>query len=212
MISLLSKGLSRVFSSFIYLYLIDSRAALNPEASHSLWIGESLRVAVTVLAVGWLTTRGEAQGSWEVWALLSLPALLQVSGHLDYARQMDVILKAVGIRTKPSWDEKGLLLAPGRLPPEESRQAAATSSSDQTTNQDGQTQGPTSRDTPKAATPPDLSQAPVPAGLDQSEGASLPAATSPAESPPLCSHGLGANPLGCPDCASETQGPCPGLV
>ncbi|KAM9737079.1 transmembrane and coiled-coil domain-containing protein 4 isoform 1-T4 [Dama dama] len=135
-----------------------------------------------------------------------------VSGHLDYARQMDVILKAVGIRTKPSWDEKGLLLAPGSLPPEESRRAAATSSSDQTTNQDGQTQGPMSRDTPKAATPPDLSQAQVPAGLDQSEGAPLPAATSPAESPPLCSHGLGASPLGCPDCASETQGPCPGLV
>ncbi|KAB0380037.1 hypothetical protein FD755_007821 [Muntiacus reevesi] len=135
-----------------------------------------------------------------------------VSGHLDYARQMDVILKAVGIRTKPSWDEKGLLLAPGSLPPEESRQAAAASSSDRTTNPDGQTQGPTSGDTPEAATPPDLSQAQVPAGLDQSEGASLPAATSPAESPPLCSHGLGASPLGCPDCASETQGPRPGLV
>ncbi|KAB0365019.1 hypothetical protein FD754_009175 [Muntiacus muntjak] len=135
-----------------------------------------------------------------------------VSGHLDYARQMDVILKAVGIRTKPSWDEKGLLLAPGSLPPEESRQAAAASSSDRTTNPDGQTQGPTSGDTPEAATPPDLSQAQVPAGLEQSEGASLPAATSPAESPPLCSHSLGASPLGCPDCASETQGPRPGLV
>lgn len=134
-----------------------------------------------------------------------------VSGHLDYARQMDVILKAVGIRTKPSWDEKGLLLAPGSLPQEESRQVAATSSSDQTTNQDGQTQGPTSRDIPKAAIPPDLHQAQVPAGLDQSEGASLPAATRPAESPPLCSHGLGANPLGCLACARETQGPCPGL-
>lgn len=157
-------------------------------------------------------TRGEAQGSWEDWALwCSLPALLQVSGHLDYARQMDVILKAVGIRTKPSWDEKGLLLAPGSLPQEESRQAAATSSSDQTTNQDGQTQGPTSGDTPKAAIPPDLCQAQVPAELDQSEGASLPAATRPAESPPLCSHGLGANPLGCPACARETQGPCSGL-
>lgn len=134
-----------------------------------------------------------------------------VSGHLDYARQMDIILKAVGIRTKPSWDEKGLLLAPGSLPQEESRQAAATSSSDQTTNQDGQTQGPTSGDTPKAAIPPDLCQAQVPAELDQSEGASLPAATRPAESPPLCSHGLGANPLGCPACARETQGPCSGL-
>ena len=49
MISLLSKGLSRVFSSFLYLYSINSRAALNPEASHSFWIGESLRVGVMVL-------------------------------------------------------------------------------------------------------------------------------------------------------------------
>ncbi|XP_055430254.1 transmembrane and coiled-coil domain-containing protein 4 isoform X1 [Bubalus kerabau] len=132
-----------------------------------------------------------------------------VSGHLDYARQMDVILKAVGIRTKPSWDEKGLLLAPGSLPQEESRQATATSSLDQTTNQDEHPETP--GDIPKAAIPPDLRQAQVPAGLDQSEGASLPAATRPAESPPLCSHGLGANPLGCPACAHETQGPCPGL-
>ena len=114
-----------------------------------------------------MTTQGKAQGSWEDWALrCSLSTLLQVSGHLDYARQMDVILKAVGIRTKPSWDEKGLLLAPGSLTQEESRQVAATSSSDQTTNQDGQTQGPTSRDIPKAAIPPDLHQAQVPAGLD----------------------------------------------
>ncbi|XP_028343855.1 uncharacterized protein [Physeter macrocephalus] len=136
-----------------------------------------------------------------------------VSGHLDYARQMDVILKAVGIHTKPSWDEKGLLLAPGSPPQEEPRQAAAPSSSDKTTNQDGQTQGPTSPlgDTPKAATSLDPSQAQVPVGLDQSEGASLPAAASLAESPPVCSHGMGPNPLGCPDCASETQGSCPEL-
>ncbi|XP_073651095.1 transmembrane and coiled-coil domain-containing protein 4 isoform X2 [Tursiops truncatus] len=136
-----------------------------------------------------------------------------VSGHLDYAKQMDVILKAVGIHTKPGWDEKGLLLAPGSLPQEEPRQAAAPSSSDKTTNQDGQTQGPTSPlgDTPSAATSLDPSQAQVPVRLDQSEGASLPAAASPAESPPVCSHGVGPNPLGCPDCTSETQGSCPGL-
>ncbi|XP_036682181.1 transmembrane and coiled-coil domain-containing protein 4 isoform X2 [Balaenoptera musculus] len=136
-----------------------------------------------------------------------------VSGHLDYARQMGVILKAVGVHTKPSCDEKGLLLAPGSPPQEEPLQAAAPSSSDKTTNQDGQTQGPTSPlgDAPKAATSLDPSQAQVPVGLDQSEGASLPAAASPAESPPVCSHGMGPNPLGCPDCASETQGSCPGL-
>ncbi|XP_061040807.1 transmembrane and coiled-coil domain-containing protein 4 isoform X3 [Eubalaena glacialis] len=136
-----------------------------------------------------------------------------VSGHLDYARQMGVILKAVGIHTKPSCDEKGLLLAPGSPPQEEPGQAAAPSSSDKTTNQDGQTQGPTSPlgDTPKAATSLDPSQAQVPVGPDQSEGASLPASASPAASPPLCSHGMGPSPLGCPDCASETQGSCPGL-
>uniref|UniRef100_A0A8D1FKM2 Transmembrane and coiled-coil domains 4 n=1 Tax=Sus scrofa TaxID=9823 RepID=A0A8D1FKM2_PIG len=134
-----------------------------------------------------------------------------VSGHLDYAKQMDVILKAVGIRTKPAWDEKGLSLAPGSLSQEKPHQAAATSLSDKTTNQDGQTQGPTPGDTPKAATSPDPSQAQVSEGLDESEGASLPAAASPTESPHTCSHGMGPNPLGCPDCASETQEPCPGL-
>ncbi|KAM4805569.1 transmembrane and coiled-coil domain-containing protein 4 [Urocitellus parryii] len=128
-----------------------------------------------------------------------------VSGHLDYAKQMDVILKAVGVRTKPGWGEKGLLLAPGGPPQEEPRQAAA----DKTSRQDGQTQGPAPRDTARASTDPSQAQEPV--GPDPSEGASLPAAEGPAGSPPLCSHGVDPNPLGCPDCARETQGPCPGL-
>ncbi|XP_073089418.1 transmembrane and coiled-coil domain-containing protein 4 isoform X4 [Manis javanica] len=127
-----------------------------------------------------------------------------VSGHLDYAKRMDVILKAVGIHTKAGWDEKGLLLAPGSLPQEGPPQAAAASSSGKTTLQDGQTQSPTPGDTPRGATSSDRSHS-------QSEGASLPAAASPAESPQVCSHGVGPNPLGCPDCASKTQGPCPGL-
>uniref|UniRef100_I0FQK2 Transmembrane and coiled-coil domain-containing protein 4 n=1 Tax=Macaca mulatta TaxID=9544 RepID=I0FQK2_MACMU len=133
-----------------------------------------------------------------------------VSGHLDYAKQMDAILKAVGIRTKPGWDEKGLLLAPGCLPPEEPRQAAAAASSGDIPHHVGQTQGPTSGDTSKLAMSTDPSQAQVQAGLDQSEGASLPAAASP-ESTPSCSHGTDPNPLGCPDCACKTQGPSPGL-
>ncbi|XP_005317591.2 transmembrane and coiled-coil domain-containing protein 4 [Ictidomys tridecemlineatus] len=128
-----------------------------------------------------------------------------VSGHLDYAKQMDVILKAVGVRTKPGWGEKGLLLAPGGPPQEEPRQAAA----DKTSRQDGQTQGPAPRDTARASTDPSQAQEPV--GPDPSEGASLPAAEGPAGSPPVCSHGVDPNPLGCPDCARETQGPCPGL-
>ncbi|XP_077631695.1 transmembrane and coiled-coil domain-containing protein 4 isoform X2 [Crocuta crocuta] len=108
-----------------------------------------------------------------------------VSGHLDYAKQMDVILKTVGIHTRPGWGEKGLLLAPGSLPQEEPQQTAATSSSDKTTPGDN----------PRAATATD----PVPAGLD------------PVESPQICGHGVDPNPLGCPDCAGKTQGPCPGL-
>ncbi|KAM5323945.1 transmembrane and coiled-coil domain-containing protein 4 isoform 2-T3 [Glossophaga mutica] len=134
-----------------------------------------------------------------------------VSGHLDYAKQMDAILKAVGIHTKPGWDEKGLLLAPGSLPQEEPRQAAAAPSADKTTDQDGQTQGPAPGDTSGAPTSDDPSQAQVPMGPDRSEGASLPAAACPAESPQTCSHGMGPNPLGCPSCASEAQRPCPGL-
>ncbi|KAM5249014.1 transmembrane and coiled-coil domain-containing protein 4 [Ctenodactylus gundi] len=134
-----------------------------------------------------------------------------VSGHLDYAKQMDVILKAVGIRTKPGWGEKGLLLAPGSLPQKEPHPASATSSADETTHQEGQPQGPTPGETPRVATSTDLSHAQVPAGLDQSEGALHPAADSPAESSPFCSHGVSSNPLGCPECAPDSQGPCPGL-
>lgn len=119
-----------------------------------------------------------------------------VSGHLDYAKQMDDILKAVGVRTRPGWGEKGLLLAPGSLP-----SAAATSAS-RTSHQDGKSQGPEAGDTPS-----DPSQAPAPEGLHQSDRDSLPAAASPC----ICSHGVESNPLGCPDCTQETQGPCPGL-
>uniref|UniRef100_A0A2K6L7X9 Transmembrane and coiled-coil domains 4 n=1 Tax=Rhinopithecus bieti TaxID=61621 RepID=A0A2K6L7X9_RHIBE len=60
-----------------------------------------------------------------------------VSGHLDYAKQMDAILKAVGIRTKPGWDEKGLLLAPGCLPTEETCQAGAADPSSETSLESG---------------------------------------------------------------------------
>ncbi|XP_059546964.1 transmembrane and coiled-coil domain-containing protein 4 isoform X1 [Myotis daubentonii] len=134
-----------------------------------------------------------------------------VSGHLDYGKKMDVILKAVGIPTKPGWDEKGLLMASGNLPQEEPRQAAAASSSDKTTDQDGQTQGPAPRDTSQVSTSADPSQAQVPMGLDQPEGASLPAAACPPENPQTCSHGVSPNPLGCPSCASEIQEPSPGL-
>ncbi|XP_037684261.1 transmembrane and coiled-coil domain-containing protein 4 isoform X2 [Choloepus didactylus] len=130
-----------------------------------------------------------------------------VSGHLDYAKQMDVILQAVGIHTKPGWDEKGLLLAPGSLTHEEPHQGTATSSSGKTAGQAGPAQGPTPRDAPIAATSTDPSQAQMPTGLDQAEGASLPNTPSPTESPHACSHGVGPNPLGCPDCARETQGP-----
>ncbi|XP_023444587.1 transmembrane and coiled-coil domain-containing protein 4 isoform X3 [Dasypus novemcinctus] len=130
-----------------------------------------------------------------------------VSGHLDYAKQMDVILKAVGIHTKPGREEKGLLLAPGGLAPEEPRPGTATSSSGETTDQDGPAQRPTLRDPPKVAASTDLSHAQMPAGLAQTEGASLPGTPSPTESPGVCSHGMDPNPLGCPDCARETQGP-----
>ncbi|XP_004637713.1 transmembrane and coiled-coil domain-containing protein 4 [Octodon degus] len=136
---------------------------------------------------------------------------LVVSGHLDYAKQMEVILKAVGIRTKPGWGEKGLLLAPGSQSQEESGQAAATFSASQIPHQDGQPKDPSPGDTPKVAESPDPSHTQVPAELDQFEGASLPATAGPTQSPHVCSHGMGPNPLGCPDCAHETQDLCPGL-
>ncbi|CAH7440920.1 Tmco4 [Phodopus roborovskii] len=130
-----------------------------------------------------------------------------VNGHLDYAKQMDVILKAVGIRTKPGWGEKGFPLAPGSLPQEEPLQVAAVST-DEAVHQDGQTQGPGPGDNLKTTIPSGARQAQMPTGLDQYTEALLPTAASPAEGPLICSHGVGPNPLGCPDCTQETQESC----
>lgn len=133
--------------------------------------------------------------------------LLQVNGHLDYAKQMDVILKTVGIRTKPGWGEKGLPLAPGSLPQEVSLQTA-TVSTDDTIHQDGQSQRPASGDSLKTTIPSSASQAQEPAGLDRSTEDSLFPATAPAEEHLICSHSVGPNPLGCPDCTHGTQESC----
>lgn len=132
---------------------------------------------------------------------------LQVNGHLDYAKQMDVILKAVGIRTKPGWGEKGFLLAPGSLAQEEPLQMA-TVSTDEAIHQDRQTQEPGPGDSLKTAGPSSARLAQVPTEPDQSTEALLPAAASPAEGPMICSHGVGPNPLGCPDCTQGTQESC----
>uniref|UniRef100_A0A8C5KTU3 Transmembrane and coiled-coil domains 4 n=1 Tax=Jaculus jaculus TaxID=51337 RepID=A0A8C5KTU3_JACJA len=133
-----------------------------------------------------------------------------VSGHLDYAKQMDIILKAVGIRTKPGWSGKGLPLAPASLPQEDPLQTAAVPAGENTP-QEGQAQEPASRDTPKVAMPSISSHVQAPTELDPPEGVSLPGAAGSAESPLVCSHGMGPNPLGCPDCTHGTQGPCPEL-
>ncbi|XP_036035734.1 transmembrane and coiled-coil domain-containing protein 4 isoform X1 [Onychomys torridus] len=130
-----------------------------------------------------------------------------VNGHLDYAKQMDVILKAVGIRTKPGWGEKGFPLAPGSLPQEEPLQTS-TVSTDEVIHQDGQTQGPSPGDCLKTAISSSARLAQMPTELDQSTEALLPTATNPAEGPLICSHGVGPNPLGCPDCTQGTQESC----
>lgn len=126
---------------------------------------------------------------------------LQVNGHLDYAKQMDVILKAVGIRTKPGWGEKGFLLAPGSLAQEEPLQTTIVST-------DGQTQEPGPGDSLKTARPSSARLAQMPTEPDQSTEALLPATASPAEGPVICSHGVGPNPLGCPDCTQGTRESC----
>lgn len=117
---------------------------------------------------------------------------------------MDVILKAVGIHTKPGWNEKSVLLAPHSLPQEEPPQAGASSSSEKATHEHEQTQGPKPGDTPRVAARTNPSQTQVPTELGQSDGTALPPAASPTGSQ-ICRHGVGTNPLGCPDCASETQ-------
>ncbi|XP_059111265.1 transmembrane and coiled-coil domain-containing protein 4 isoform X2 [Peromyscus eremicus] len=130
-----------------------------------------------------------------------------VNGHLDYAKQMDIILKAVGIRTKPGWGEKGFPLAPGSLPQEEPLQTA-TVSTDEVIHQDGQTQGPGPEDCLKTAISSSARLAQMPTELDQSTEALLPTAANPAEGPLICSHGVDPNPLGCPDCTQGTQESC----
>ncbi|KAL1776366.1 transmembrane and coiled-coil domain-containing protein 4 isoform X1 [Sigmodon hispidus] len=127
-----------------------------------------------------------------------------VNGHLDYAKQMDVILKAVGIRTKPGWGEKGFPLAPGSLPQEEPLQIA-TDSTDKVIHHDGQTQKPGPGDSFKTTIPSSARLAQMPTELNQSAEALLSTAASPAEGPLICSHGVGPNPLGCPDCTKGTQ-------
>ncbi|XP_054996337.1 transmembrane and coiled-coil domain-containing protein 4 [Sorex araneus] len=124
-----------------------------------------------------------------------------VSGHLDYAKQMDVILKAVGIRTKPGWGEKGLLLASGSLPQEQPPQAAPASA------QDGPAPSLPPEQPPGGAASADPSPAPTPTGSDPSGAASPPAAAGPTASLQSCRHGTSSNPLGCPDCADQSQGP-----
>ncbi|XP_042128126.2 transmembrane and coiled-coil domain-containing protein 4 isoform X1 [Peromyscus maniculatus bairdii] len=130
-----------------------------------------------------------------------------VNGHLDYAKQMDVILKAVGIRTKPGWGEKGFPLAPGSLPQDEPLQTA-TVSTDEVIHQDGQTQGPGPGDCLKTAISSSARLAQMPTELDQSTEALPPTAANPAEGPLICSHGVDPNPLGCPDCSQGTQESC----
>ncbi|KAL6067381.1 hypothetical protein STEG23_012474, partial [Scotinomys teguina] len=130
-----------------------------------------------------------------------------VNGHLDYAKQMDVILKAVGIRTKPGWDEKGFPLAPGSLPQGEPLQTA-TVSTDDVIHQDGQTQDPGPGDCLKTTISSSARLAQMPTELDRPTEALLPTAPSPAEGPLICSHGVGPNPLGCPDCTQGTQESC----
>ncbi|CAO2589703.1 Transmembrane and coiled-coil domain-containing protein 4 [Lemmus lemmus] len=130
-----------------------------------------------------------------------------VNGHLDYAKQMDVILKAVGIRTKPGWGEKRFLLAPGSLAQEESLQTS-TVSTDEAIHQDGQTREPGPGDSLKTTVYSSARLAQMPTEPDQSTEVLLPAAASPAEGPLICSHGVGPNPLGCPDCTQGTRESC----
>lgn len=42
-----------------------------------------------------------------------------MNGHLDYMKQMDTILKAVGLKTRPALQERGGLLAAPSAPSEE---------------------------------------------------------------------------------------------
>ncbi|XP_027698512.1 transmembrane and coiled-coil domain-containing protein 4-like isoform X1 [Vombatus ursinus] len=134
-----------------------------------------------------------------------------VSGHLDYMKKMDTILKAVGIRTREdSTGDKIFSIAPnlqGREElqpeaPEPPKENAATDPRE-TIHPSCQTRDPTSShelaqdskvtDHPRVSPGPEPCQ---PQSLDEA---------CHADCSTIGSHILGPNPLGCPDCANNNK-------
>ncbi|XP_074074353.1 transmembrane and coiled-coil domain-containing protein 4 [Macrotis lagotis] len=131
-----------------------------------------------------------------------------VSGHLDYMKKMDTILKAVGIQTKDS-SGKIFSIAPnlqGReeLQPETSEPPKENAATDprETLHPSCQGQDPTCRhehtqdrvtDHQRGVPEPESCQT---QSLDE---------VCHVDSSTICSHVLGPNPLGCPDCANNNE-------
>ncbi|XP_043854129.1 transmembrane and coiled-coil domain-containing protein 4 [Dromiciops gliroides] len=122
-----------------------------------------------------------------------------VSGHLDYMKKMDTILKAVGIRTREdSSGDKIFTIAPSLQGREELQPSASEPPKEnvatdpkETIQPSCQAQDPT--DHPGVSPDPEPCQS---QNLD--EACSVDRST-------ICSHILGPNPLGCPDCANNNE-------
>ncbi|XP_038603232.1 transmembrane and coiled-coil domain-containing protein 4 [Tachyglossus aculeatus] len=146
-----------------------------------------------------------------------------VSGHLDYMRQMDTILKAVGIQIKGSHQgDMGLSLSQSSQPKEEKLwEEEATTSSEKVNPSDLLSQDPNNdhQDSPGDGGPwPDSdgppassesNQAQSPTGSSSPPGPKSPPEPSPSAVPRTCSP----FPLGRPknDDENKEQTPSPGL-
>ncbi|XP_068935450.1 transmembrane and coiled-coil domain-containing protein 4 [Petaurus breviceps papuanus] len=128
-----------------------------------------------------------------------------VSGHLDYMKKMDTILKAVGIRTREdSTGDKIFSIAPSLQGREELQpEASAPPKENAATEPSCQAQDPTPShehaqdskvtDHPRVSPEPEPCQ---PQSLDEA---------CRTDCSTLCSHMLDPKPLGCPHCANNNK-------
>ncbi|XP_051844327.1 transmembrane and coiled-coil domain-containing protein 4 isoform X1 [Antechinus flavipes] len=132
-----------------------------------------------------------------------------VSGHLDYMKKMDTILKAVGIRTREDVSgDKIFSIAPSLQGREELQPETSEPSKEKAARDPGcQAQDPIPShghvqdsgvmDQPRGSPEPGPCQA---QSLDE---------VGHVNRPTVCSHILGPNPLGCPDCANNNEAGSP---
>ncbi|XP_044524640.1 transmembrane and coiled-coil domain-containing protein 4 [Gracilinanus agilis] len=140
-----------------------------------------------------------------------------VSGHLDYMKKMDTILKAVGIRTREdSLGNKIFSIAPSLQGREELQSEASEPPKEDVAMDPKKTIHPSCQAQDSTPSHGPIQDKRV---TDHSRVSPEPEpcqSQSPDEAyhldhPTICSHIMGPNPLGCPDCANNTKVDSPEL-